>query len=57
MKLVNCLDNRGISLKERILKVSSQKGGLLNFLGLLVKTGLPSMKNVLLALAKSVLVP
>ena len=35
----------------------SQKGGFLNFLGSLMRTGLPLMKYSLTSLAKSVLIP
>ena len=38
-------------------KIISQKGRLLNFIVQLVKVGLPLMKNVLMLLAKSVLIP
>ena len=38
-------------------KIISQKERLLNFIVQLVKVGLPLMKNVLMLLAKSVLIP
>ena len=38
-------------------KIISQKGGLLNFIAQLMKVGLPLMKNVLMLLVKSVLIP
>ena len=38
-------------------KIISQKGRLFNFIVQLVKVGLPLMKNVLMLLAKSVLIP
>ena len=45
-----------ILLKATTKTVPGQKGGLLNFLGLLVKNGAPLIKNVLTPLAKSVLI-
>ena len=38
-------------------KISCERGGLLNFLGPSVRTGLPLIKSVPISLAKSVLVP
>ena len=51
------LENGGILLKGTSRKISCQLGGLLNFLGPLMRTGLPLIKSVLISLAKSVLVP
>ena len=42
MKVIKPLGNRGI-----LLKGTSQEGGFLNFLRLLVTAGLPLMKQVL----------
>ena len=51
------LENRGILLKETIEKVVHQTGGFLSkVLRPFMRVGLPSMKNVLTQLAKSVLV-
>ena len=47
IKVINSLENTGVSLKGTTEKITSQKGGLLKFLGSLMKTGLPLMKNVL----------
>ena len=57
MAVVKSLKNRGILLKETINKVIGQERVLLNFLGLLLRTGLPLMKNVFTLLAKSALLP
>ena len=57
MKVIESLENRGILLKGTIRKIASQEGGFLNFLRPLMTAGLPSMKSVLTALAKSVLLP
>ena len=51
------MENRRILLKGTARKISSQKGGFLNFLRPLTTADLPLMKNVLTSLAKSVLVP
>ena len=48
---------REILLKGTTKKITSQKVGLFNFLGLSIKVGLPLVKNILIPLAKSVLVP
>lgn len=40
-----------------LIKITCQNGTLLNFLGLLVKVGLPLMNNKLIPFVKSVLVP
>ena len=42
-------------MKGTIRKNNNQEGGLLNFLGLLMRAGLPLMKIILSPLAKSVL--
>ena len=47
----------GTLLKGTTGKITSQKGGLLNFLNPVMRIGLPLMKNVLTPLPKSVLVP
>ena len=57
IKVINCFDNRGFFLKGTTGKTVSQEGGLLNFLGPLMKVRLPLMKNVLLSLAKIDLIP
>ena len=56
IKVIHFLQNRDF-IKRNYLKNTSQKGGFLNFLGPLIKTGLPFLNNVLTSLAKSVLVP
>ena len=55
--LIRSLENREILLKRTTLKINSQEGGLLNFLGPLMRIGLPLMKNLLTPLGKRVLVP
>ena len=55
MKIINSLENRGISLKETTRKITNQEGGLLNFLRPSMAAGLPLMKSVLTLLAKIVL--
>ena len=57
IKVMNSLESRGILLKGATKKITSQKGGLLNFLGPLMKVGLPLIKNVVTHLAKIVLIP
>ena len=57
IKVIRSLQNRGNILKETSGKIISQEGGALNFLGPLMKGDLPLMKNVLISLAKSVLIP
>ena len=57
MKVVKSLENRETSLKGTARKITSQKGGFLNFLKSLMTAGLPSTKKVLTPLAKSVLIP
>ena len=56
IKVIRSLENIGV-LRELFKKISSQKGGFLNFLRPLMSAGLPLMKNVLRPLAKSVLIP
>ena len=57
MKVIKSLENRVILLKGTPKKVMNQKGGFLqNVLGLLMKVGLPLMKNVLTPLAKSIFI-
>ena len=56
-KVINSLENGRILLKSTTKKITRQKRGLLNFLSPLFKFGLLLMKNVLITLAKSVLVP
>ena len=46
IKAINSLENTGILLKGTIKKNTSQKGGFLNFLGPLIKTGLPLMRCI-----------
>ena len=57
IKVIRSLENRGILLKATTRKIISQEGGLLNFIGPLMKVGLPLPKHVLIALAISVLTP
>ena len=57
IKVIRSLENRGILLKETTKRISSQEGGFLNFLIPLMTAGLPLMKNVLIPLAISILVP
>ena len=52
MKVIKSLE---ILLKGATGKVTSQEGGFLNFLKILMTAGLPSMKSVLTPLSKSVL--
>ena len=52
MKVIKSLENRGI-----LLKVTTRKIGLLNFLRPLMTAGLPLMSSVLTPLAKSILLP
>ena len=54
MKVIRSLDNRGILIKGTTRKITSQEGGFLNFLRLLMTAGLPLTKCVLTRLAKSV---
>ena len=57
IKVIKSLENRGILLKGTTRKITSQEGGLLNFLRPSMTTALPLMKNILTPLTKSVLVP
>ena len=57
IKVFKSLENGRIFLKGTARKIISQEGGLLNFLGWLMKVSLPLMKNVLLSLAKIGLIP
>ena len=57
MKVIKSLENRRILLKGTTTKITTQEGGFLNFLILLITAGLPLMKSVLTPLAKSVLLP
>ena len=57
IKVIRCLENRGILLKGTTKKVTSQEEGFLNFLRPLMSFDFPLIKNVLIPLAKSVLVP
>ena len=57
MKVIKFLENRGILLKGTTTKITSQEGGFLNFIRLLMTAGLPLMKSALTPLAKSVLIP
>ena len=50
------LENRGILLKENTEKIISQGRFLSNFLGRLMKVGLPLMKTVPRSLAKRILI-
>ena len=56
MKVINSLENKGILLKGTTKKITSRKGGFLNFLRPFMTAGLPLMESVLTPLAKSVLV-
>ena len=57
IKVTNSLENRGILLKGTARKITSQEGGFLNFLRSLMTAGFPLMKNVLIPLANSCLLP
>ena len=57
MKEIKSSENREILLIETTRKVTSQEGGLLNFLSPLMTAGLTLMKSVLTSLAKIVLLP
>ena len=57
VKVIKSLENRGILLKVTTENAINHEGGLLNFVALLLKTGLPSTKNVLAALAKHAPMP
>ena len=53
----NFLENRGIFSKGTIKKIANHVEGFLNFLTPLISIDLPLMKNLLIPLANSVLVP
>ena len=55
INVIDSLENRGISLKWVTKEITSEKTKLINFLGPLIKVGLALIKNVLILLAKSVL--
>ena len=57
MKVIKSLENRGILLKGTTRKITSQEGGFLNFLRLLMTAGLPLMTSILMLLAQSVSLP
>ena len=57
IKVIRSLENRRILLKETTRKISCRRGRFLNFLGTLMSIGLPLVKNVLISLDKSVLIP
>ena len=57
VKVIRSSQNRWILLKGTTKKKVSQEGGFFNFLRPLLTSGLPLMKNVLILLAKSVLIP
>ena len=55
IKVINCLENRGILLKGTKKKIA-QKGEFLNFPGSLMRTVLPLIKNIRAPLGKNVMV-
>ena len=57
MKVIKSSENRGTLLKGTTRNITSQEGGLLNFLRPLMTAGLPLMKNAFTPLAKKVLLP
>ena len=57
IKIIKCLRNRGILLKETTRKIISQERGFLNFLRPLMTATLALMKCLLKPLAKRFLVP
>ena len=57
IKVIRSLESRGTLLKGTTRKTTSQEGGFFIFLRPLMSFGLPLMKNVVTALAKSVLIP
>ena len=57
MQVINSSENRGILLKSTTRKITSQEGGVSNFLRPLITAGLPLIKSVLIQLAKSFLLP
>ena len=56
VKLIKCLENRGILLKETTTKSTGQERRFLNFLRPLMPASLPLMKSVLTPLAKCILI-
>ena len=56
IKVIKSLENRGNLFKGSTTKVTSQKGGYVNFLRPLMTAGLPLNKSVLTRLAKSVVI-
>ena len=57
IKVVRSSEIKGISSKGTTRKITSQKGGFLNFVRPLMTAALLSIKNVLMPLAKNVLLP
>ena len=57
IKVVRYLDNRIILLKAFTRKISTQKGGFLNFLTPLMAVCLPLMENILAPSTKVILIP
>ena len=57
VKVIKSLENRGILLKGSTRKITSQKGGFLNFIRPLMTAGLLLIKSVLTPSAKVVLIP
>ena len=57
MKVFRSLENRGILIKGTARIISSQGGAFPHFLRPLTTAGLPLIKNLLTALAKSVSIP
>ena len=55
MKVITPLENKGITLKGTTTKITTQERGFTNLLTPLMTAGLPLMKNVLILLAKNVL--
>ena len=56
--MIRSLERKGILLKGTTKETISQEGELLSkILGLLMRVGLPLMKNALTRLAKSILIP
>ena len=56
-KVIKILQNREFFWKKTSGKFTSQKAGIINFIGPLMSAGLTLMKNVLTLLGKSILVP
>ena len=55
MKVIKSLENRGILVKERTRKITSQEGGFFKFLRPLMTVGVLLIKCVLSPLDKDVL--